>query len=251
MKTDKIQPDDMKYTIVIPFYNEEESVKDVVEETLTVLEPVLEEPWECLCVEDGSTDGTLKALEDLAQKNPDRLRLLVFPENRGQGAALYQGIRAARGRYIGLMDGDGQNHPADFPKLFEGLKNADLVCGIRVDRKDNYSRRFMSRLANSVRRRVLRDGVHDSGCAIKALRREVIDSLLPLRTLYSFIPACAAAAGFRIWETPCQHRPRNCGLSKYGFRTFAILPFLDMLGIYWYRKRCSLRPEDFKSKERV
>jgi dolichol-phosphate mannosyltransferase len=237
----------MTYSIVIPFYNEEESAAQVVEEVLTVLEPELEGDWECLCVEDGSTDGTLGVLQGMVTKYPERVRLLAFPKNRGQGPALYQGIQAAKGRWIGLMDGDGQNDPADFPLLFAGLKEADMVCGIRAERKDSFSRRFMSRLANGVRRRVLRDGVHDSGCAIKVFRREVSGALLPLRTLYSFIPACAAAAGLRIREIPCGHRPRTRGLSKYGFRTFAILPFLDMMGMYWYRKRCSLNAGDFQN----
>jgi hypothetical protein len=116
---------------------------------------------------------------------------------------------------------------------------ADLAVGIRVDRQDAWARRVMSRLANTVRKRLLRDGVRDTGCGLKAMRREVAAALIPMRTLYSFIPALAAGAGFHVAEIPVGHRPRLAGESKYGVRRFLFWPLLDMLGVWWFnRRRC-------------
>ena len=118
------------------------------------------------------------------------------------------------------------------------LSDSTLVCGIRAERNDTALRRAMSRLANRVRGTILGDNMRDSGCALKVMRREVVQALLPIRTLYSFIPALAVAGGFRIAEIPVHHRARNGGRSNYGFLKFALMPFVDMLGLYWFRKRC-------------
>ena len=139
-----------------------------------------------------------------------------------------------------LLDGDGQNDPADIPRLLALIATgADLAVGVRVKRRDDWRRRLMSKIANKVRKRFLRDGVSDTGCGLKALRREVIEALIPLRTLYSFIPALVAGAGFRVAEVPVTHRPRRGGDSKYGVRRFLFWPLLDMLGVWWFlHRRC-------------
>ena len=142
------------------------------------------------------------------------------------------------------MDGDGQNAPADIPVLLQHLEQADLVCGIRAERNDSTLRRWMSRLANRVRGRLLGDGMLDSGCALKVMRREVVSALVPIRTLYSFIPALAVAAGFRVAEVPVHHRSRNGGRSNYGLRAFVLMPLVDMLGLLWFRRRCILSRND-------
>ena len=161
-------------------------------------------------------------------------------QNFGQAAALYAGINLARGHRLVLLDGDGQNDPADIPRLLAALDaGADLAVGVRTRRRDSWQRRLMSRVANSVRRRILRDGVRDTGCGLKAMKREVIDALIPVRTLYSFIPALAVAAGFRVVETVVNHRVRRGGESKYGLRHFWYWPLLDMFGIWWFsHRRC-------------
>jgi glycosyltransferase involved in cell wall biosynthesis len=205
--------------------------------------------YECIVVDDGSTDGTAAWLDALAAQPASRLRPIHLPRNRGQGAALWVGLRRARGAVVITLDGDGQNCPSDIPDLLEALGRdaQDLVCGVRADRQDGLGRRWMSRLANGVRARVLGDGMRDSGCGLKVMRRDVVPFLLPLRTLYSFIPALAVAAGFRVGEQAVRHRPRDGGRSSYGLRAFLWRPFVDMLGVRWYQTRCALRAADVSS----
>ncbi len=195
--------------------------------------------WEGVLVSDGSTDATPTVLRELAMRHPC-LRTLCLATNRGQASALYTGLQAARGRIIITMDGDGQNVPANIPDLLKALHetNADMVVGLRQGRQDSRLRRTMSRLANRVRARILRDGVSDSGCALKAIRPGVLRSLLPIRTLYSFMPVMATAAGFNVVQIPVQHRARSGGRSNYGLRVFLWRPFVDMLGLWWFANRC-------------
>lgn len=223
-------------SVVIPFFNEGPNVARLLEEVRLALEP-LDLAYEIICVNDGSADDTGAELERIATVW-NRCRVIEFPRNRGQAAALLAGFRAAHGAVLVTMDGDGQNDPADIPTLLRCLeKGADMATGIRVQRNDSPLRRAMSRLANGIRSRILGDGVSDSGCALKAFRREVVDSFLPIRTLYSFMPALAVAAGFRIVEHPVAHRPRTAGTSKYGLRVMLWWPAVDMLGIWWFAQR--------------
>lgn len=231
------------YSIVVPFYNEEAAAPRLLQEILAVAR-LLGEPAECLCINDGSRDGTDAVLRRFAAQAGSAARVITLPENRGQAAALWIGLHEARGRIVATMDGDGQNDPADIPLLLPHLNRADLVCGIRAERNDTALRRVMSRLANRVRGRILGDKMQDSGCALKVMRREVIRALVPIRTLYSFIPAMAVAGGLRVVEVPVRHRARNGGTSNYGFLKFAVMPFVDMLGLLWFRKRSVLMRHD-------
>ena len=224
--------------MVIPFFNEAESAASLLEEVRRSLAG-MERPYEVICLDDGSRDGTAATLATAAHGWPE-CRIYRFTGNRGQAAALYFGILRATGAIIVTLDGDGQNDPADIPRLVARLARADLVAGVRVKRDDSRLRRTMSRLANAVRSRVLRDQVRDSGCALKAFRREVREAFIPIRTLYSFIPALARAAGFRIVEEPVNHRPRTKGVSKYGLGVMLWRPLIDMLGVCWFiRRRCA------------
>ncbi len=225
-------------SLVVPFFNEEDCVEEVCLEAARALD-ALGLDYELIAVDDGSRDGTPARLAGLAASTP-RLRWLSWQPNRGQAAALYRGLRAARAPLIATMDGDGQNDPADLGVLLErlhGAPGADLVVGIRADRHDSTLRKGMSRLANAVRGRVLRDRVHDSGCALKVFRREVVDALIPIRTLYSFIPALAVAGGFRIAEVPVHHRARRGGRSNYGLRVMLWRPLVDLVGVLWFTRR--------------
>jgi len=235
-----VSPD---YSVVVPFFNEADAAPVLLAEILSVMHTLPGIP-ECICIDDGSSDSTASILQQWAEKHGSIFRVIRLPVNRGQAAALLHGLLAARGDAVVTMDGDCQNDPADIPLLLRELEHADLVCGIRAQRHDNTLRRVMSRIANMVRGRLLGDGMRDSGCALKAMRREVIRSLVPIRTLYSFIPAMAVAAGFRVREVPVNHRARSGGTSNYGFLKFAIMPLVDMLGLLWYRKRCILRQQD-------
>ena len=235
----------LPYSVVLPVFNEIDALPVLLAEIAATMNS-LGGDYECIVVDDGSTDGTGEMLDALAMKHPSRIRPIHFSSNRGQGAALYVGLNRARGAIIVTLDGDGQNCPADIPRLIEVLNNErhDLVCGVRRDRQDSSLRRSMSWLANGVRAWFLRDAVHDSGCGLKVMRHAVVASLLPLRTLYSFIPALAVAAGFVVGEEAVSHRARIGGRSNYGLRAFFWRPFVDMLGVRWYQGRCVLTRAD-------
>jgi glycosyltransferase involved in cell wall biosynthesis len=246
----------LNYSVVVPVFNEVAALPGVVAE-ITRAMTTLGGEYECIVVNDGSTDGTAEMLEELARNQTPRIRPIHFASNRGQGAALYVGLTNARGQIVVTLDGDQQNSPADIPCLVDALERGrlDLVCGRRVERQDSWLRRAMSRLANGVRAWILGDSVHDAGCGLKVMRRAVVPSLLPLRTLYSFIPALAVGAGFVVGEQVVSHRVRYGGRSNYGLRAFFWRPFVDMVGVRWYQRRTVLRREDLagaaESSERI
>lgn len=224
-------------SVVIPFYNEEMNLRPLLTELRQVIE---REEWEAevVAVNDGSADATGPRLREFAAQWPS-LRVVDFPRNSGQAAALWAGLHAARHDLIATLDGDGQNSPDDLPKLVAALAatGADMVVGWRLARRDSALRRAMSRIANAVRGRCLRDRLHDSGCAIKVMRRAVVGSFLPIRSLYSFMPAMAVAAGFTVVELPVTHRPRTGGMSNYGLRAMWWRPCCDMFALSWVLRR--------------
>ena len=161
-----------------------------------------------------------------------------FEKNAGQSAALYAGLNAARGRTVVIIDGDLQNDPADIPELLAEIEGAaDLVCGFRARRRDTTTKRLTSRVANFVRSRYTRDGVRDTGCTLKAMRRECVETLVPFKGMHRFIPALVKGAGYRIVETPVNHRPRRFGKSKYGLGNRALRATADMFGVRWLLSR--------------
>lgn len=222
-------------SVVIPFFNEGPNVASLLAELRAALE-LLGVSHEVLAVDDGSSDDTAAALAGAARGWP-AVRVISFPKNLGQGAALWTGFREARGAWIASLDGDGQNPPSELKLLWAQRESADLVTGRRAHRHDSWRRRTMSRVANGVRRRLLRDGVDDSGCALRLFRCEVRESFWPIRTLYSFIPAFAAAGGWRIRQVDVAHRARKAGISKYGLLVMAWRPLCDMLALFWLLKR--------------
>lgn len=233
-------------SVVVPCHNESAALPGLYAEIQAVA-GACSGAWELLFVDDGSTDGTGSILANLPRMtDAGECRVITFPNNLGQAAALWVGLHHARGRILVTLDGDGQNVPADIPRLLAALQDADMVVGIRQDRRDGAARRWMSRLANAVRGRLLADGMRDSGCAIKAFRRDVLDALIPIRTLYSFIPAMAACAGFRVQQIPVWHRERAGGRAHYGFRAFLWRPLLDMLGMRWYVSRALPQTAGFR-----
>lgn len=225
----------LEYSVVIPFYNEGSNAAALLAEVVAAMQD-LRGGYEVLMVNDGSTDNTAEVLARFAADHP-QCQLLDLVPNRGQAGALYHGLKAAAAPIVITMDGDGQNCPADIPGLLAGLGQADMIVGIRQNRQDSWFRRKISRLANAVRSRILGDGMHDSGCALKVFRREVIASFIPIRTLYSFMPALAVAAGFRVIEASVTHRARGGGKSNYGLQVFLWRPVLDLLGVWWFSKQ--------------
>lgn len=222
-------------SVVIPFYNESPNIPPLLAELRETLDR-LNLHAEVIAVDDGSSDDSRAVLAAAAAQWP-ALHLVVLPRNRGQAVALWRGLERVRAPWIATLDGDGQNPPAELARLWERREEADLLVGRRVGRQDSLARKIMSRIANHVRRALLRDGVSDSGCALRLFRREVRASLPPFRTLYSFIPACAASGGWRIMEVPVAHRPRVAGTANYTFRKMAIFPFLDTLAFCWVLRR--------------
>ena len=220
-------------SLVVPVYNEEGNVLPLVEKTMPVLE-ALRRPFEIILVNDGSTDGTAAEIAAASARWP-QMRELRMEKNSGQAIALLTGLRAARGEFLFMMDGDGQNDPRDYPALLELVESGavDLACGWRVDRHDSTLRRIMSRIANVVRGAILKDGVHDSGCQLRVMRREVREAFFPMELMQSFIPALAVAAGFRVGEKPVRHHSRHHGQSKYGFFRLLWRPAIAMLWLRW------------------
>jgi dolichol-phosphate mannosyltransferase len=225
----------LELSVVIPFYNEAENVGPLLEELRATLVR-LGVRAEVVAVDDGSVDGTGAVLDAWAAEWP-ALRVEHFGRNRGQAAALLRGFEMGRGKWFAMLDGDGQNPPAELVRLWEVRETADMISGARRGRQDSWLRRGMSRLANVVRRAALRDGVSDTGCSLKVFRRAVALTFLPVRTLYSFLPAFAVAAGYSVREVPVAHRPRRAGSSKYGLGAMAILPLLDLLALCWILRR--------------
>ena len=151
---------------------------------------------------------------------------------------MYAGLHAARGAVAVLLDGDLQNDPGDIPKLLAAMEDGvDLVCGYRAERKDTTVKRLTSRIANFVRSRFTKDGVRDTGCSLKAMRRECIDTLVPFKGMHRFIPALVKGAGYNLVEIPVNHRPRKFGISKYGLGNRALRATIDMFGVRWLLSR--------------
>ena len=217
-------------SVVVPLFNEEENVP-ILQSELTAALIGLD--YEIIFVDDGSSDQTVARIA----LGPG-VRVLRFEKNAGQSAALYAGLHRARGAMAVLIDGDLQNDPADIPRLLAEIgPGADLVCGYRAQRKDTFVKRVTSRVANFVRSRFTKDGVRDTGCTLKAMRRECIGALLPFKGMHRFIPALVKGAGYRLVEIPVNHRPRKFGQSKYGLGNRAIRATVDMFGVRWLLSR--------------
>jgi len=230
----------MKFSVVIPIKNEEDNIKDLVQE----LEPVMErlrQKWELICIDDGSTDRSLLILQDLCKQKP-YMRILSFTRNFGQSAAFAAGFKAACGELIITLDGDRQNDPADIPKLTAAIADCDLVVGWRVNRKDTLQKKAISRLSNWIRSRLCRDGIHDTGCSLKIYRKEALSSIKMYRGMHRFLPALFKIEGLRVKEIPVNHRERSKGATKYHFFNRSLGPIVDMFVVRWMRDR-ALHPQ--------
>jgi dolichol-phosphate mannosyltransferase len=217
-------------SIVVPVFNEEENMSILQSELRAVLAGL---DHEVIFIDDGSTDRSAEKIE----RGPN-VRVLRFEKNTGQSAALYAGIKAARGQTIVMIDSDLQNDPADIPRLLAEIsRGADLVCGYRAKRKDTLTKRITSRIANFVRSRFTKDYVRDTGCTLKAMRRECADALVPFKGMHRFIPALIRGAGYQLIEIPVNHRPRRFGQTKYGFGSRAWRATMDMFGVRWLLSR--------------
>jgi len=217
-------------SIIIPVYNEAASLPQLQVELFSVMRDY---DHEIVFVDDGSNDDSAKQI----QRSP-RIRLLQFVKNCGQSAAIYAGLAMARGRVLVLLDSDLQNDPNDIPRLLEEIeKGADLVCGYRAKRQDTWFKKFQSTIANRIRSRFTRDGIRDTGCTLKAMRRECREALIPFYGMHRFLPALIKGMGYKLVEIPDNHRPRRHGASKYTFGNRALRATIDMFGVRWLLSR--------------
>lgn len=224
-------------SIVIPLKDEEENLLPLSSEINEVFS-YCSWDWECVWVDDGSKDSTPDKLRSLCETDSHH-RFISFLENAGQSAALFAGFRESRGYIIATMDGDGQNDPADLPRLIEAILSGecDMANGYRASRKDSAWRRFCSRVGNRFRNFITGITIRDVGCSTRAFRKECVDWLPRFRGMHRFIPTIAAMEGFILKEYPVNHRQRERGSSKYTAANRAFVGILDCLGIRWLNKR--------------
>ena len=232
-------------SVVVPVRNEAENILPLIEEIHAALEGRWE--FEVVYVDDGSTDATAAKLREAKARFP-RLRVLRHTASCGQSTAIWSAANAAKGEWIITLDGDGQNDPADIPALVAMALDADrqagarvdLVTGIRRKRQDNWLRRISSRVANGIRQSMLKDGVSDTGCGLKVMRREAFLRLPFFDHMHRYYPALFIRAGGAIRCVDVNHRSRLRGVSNYGLFDRLWVGITDLFGVAWLIKRAKL-----------
>lgn len=232
--------------VVVPVHNEADNLRPLIAEIMAVLDGG--EPYEIVYVDDGSTDGTTERLRELAGEIAP-LRVVRHRACAGQSAALWSGIAAARAPLIVTLDGDGQNDPADVPRLIEAWRQAGepvrrtlMIAGLRARRRDSGLRRLSSRVANGVRARLLRDNTPDTGCGLKVFPRSAFLAMPCFDHMHRFLPALMLRQGGSVVSIEVHHRPRARGTSKYGLFDRLWVGIADLCGVMWLRRR-ALAPE--------
>ena len=222
-------------SVVIPIYNEKESLPELFSRLVKTCAGY--DPFEIICVDDGSTDGSFEKLCDL-KKEYLKMTIIKFSENAGQAAALAAGLKAARGDVVVTLDADLQNPPEAIPLLLKHIEGVDAVVGWRKKRRDSFLRRWGSFIANTVRRLILKDSFHDNGCALKAFRRDAIADIVWFKRAFSFLPDLIQIAGYKVREIEVPHEERRHGRSKYPKMFFSgIAAFADTLLVLALKKR--------------
>jgi len=220
---------------VVPLHDEQDSLEPLHRELDAALAGVAG-GVELIFVDDGSRDESRARLRGLAAKDP-RVRVLALDRNHGQSAALDAGFRAARGAVVVMLDADGQNDPADIPRLLAALDAADVVNGVRVGRRDDWLRRVSSRIANGFRNTLTQESVTDVGCSLRAMRAEPLRRVRLWRGAHRFLPTLLRLEGARVVELPVAHRPRRHGRSKYGVLDRLFAGLADVFAVRWLQSR--------------
>ena len=225
-------------SIVIPVFNERGNIGPLVQEVVQHLRGRI--PFDIICVDDQSQDDTRDVLTALKAEVPE-LRVLVHQRRSGQSTAIRTGVKHALSPWIATLDGDGQNDPADIPKLLAAREQADaqtkLFAGWRVDRKDTASKRWASRWANRIRQSLLRDDTPDTGCGIKLFDRAAFLDLPYFDHMHRYLPALMQRAGWKTLSVPVSHRSRGSGQSKYTNLGRALVGIRDLMGVAWLIQR--------------
>lgn len=229
----------MDLSIVIPVRDELDNIAPLLEELRVAMRGV--SGWEVLVVDDGSSDGTAVRAAAVAASGYPEIKVLRHAWSCGQSAALRTGALGARGEWLGTLDGDGQNDPADLARMWVELRAspapATLWIGHRTERRDNGIRRLSSRIANGVRRRLLHDDAPDTGCGVKLIRRDVFLALPYFDHIHRFLPALVRRERLAVRNVPVTHRPRLSGRSKYGVNNRLWVGLVDLLGVLWLLRR--------------
>ena len=223
-------------TLIVPVFNEEENLEALAQEIYAAMS---EQPrtWELLFVDDASTDNSLGVLQSLAAASP-WTDYLSFRENRGQSAALAAGFAHARGEIFVTLDADLQNDPADIPPMLNLYDQGyDMVAGWRARRQDNLVKRLCSRIANTIRNRLSRESVKDTGCSLKVMRAAMCRQLPVFRGMHRFLPTLMKMRDGTVAEMRVNHRPRKSGISKYGVWDRAFSGLYDLLAVRWMQDR--------------
>ncbi len=226
-----------KLSIIIPIKDEEENIYPLAKEIKYVMESsgII---WECIWVDDGSKDNSLEVLKKLNQKDPKN-RYISLSENTGQSAAIWVGIKYSSFGIIATLDGDGQNDPSDLTYMLKLLfeKNIDFVTGYRKERKDSIKKKVASKIANFFRLLITGKSVRDAGCSVRVFRKECVEGLPSFLGFHRFFPTMVQYKGFKVIEVPVNHRPRVRGKSKYNISNRLWVGILDLIGVWWFRKR--------------
>lgn len=222
-------------SLVIPVYNERENLLPLMDEIAAALAG---RRYEIVAVDDGSTDGSLETLTTLKRTHPE-LHVVSFAENAGQSAALAAGFRAAGAGVIVTLDADGQNDPADVPRLLEELARSGsaAVVGYRSARRDSAWKRVQSRIANGVRNWLNHETIRDTGCSLKAFRAEAVREIPLFSGMHRFLPTLVKLRGGTVTEVPVRHRPRRSGRTKYGMWNRVFRTLSDALAVRWMQRR--------------
>jgi dolichol-phosphate mannosyltransferase len=237
-------------SVVVPVHNERDNVAPLIDEICAALRDRI--AFEIVYVDDLSRDDTLQVLS-ARQKDVPELRVIRHLAQSGQSTAVRNGVKAARGAWIATLDGDGQNDPADIPKLLAERASAEadvrLFAGWRVKRNDDAIKRLSSKIANGVRSRLLRDATPDTGCGIKLFERAAFMELPYFDHMHRYLPALMQRAGFRTVSVPVNHRPRSAGVSKYGMWNRLWVGISDLRGVAWLIRRSRRSAVEEMSRE--
>ena len=233
----------MDLSVVVPVKNEQDNILPLLAEIHAALESRYD--YEVIYVDDGSDDGSARVF-DAARAEYPRLRVLRHASSCGQSTALRTGVKAARALWIATLDGDGQNDPADIPNLMALVQAADcpdglvLIAGWRKQRRDTWLKRVSSRIANAVRRGMLRDDTPDTGCGLKLFRRDLFLELPYFDHMHRYLPALVLRAGGQVRSVEVHHRHRERGISKYGLHDRLWVGIVDLFGVSWLQRRAKL-----------
>ena len=232
-------PGEVGFAVVVPAFNEAPNLEILVPEIFAAVEGL--GPCQVCVVNDASTDGTEQVLNRLKARYANLL-VMTHGQRSGQSRGIWSGLRASEGRWVVTLDGDGQNDPADIPRLLEVARNDEsgrlgLVQGLRTQRRDPLSKRLASRFANGLRARLLKDDCPDSGCGLKVVRRDLYEALPYFDSRHRYIPALVRGWGWDAIYLPVNHRERRAGVSKYTNWRRGLVGIVDLAGVIWLLRR--------------